>query len=107
MQTIWLWLQNNWWIAALALGLILLVLIIVRFVFGRGAQAKEPAKPVGNTEDAFQEGIFGRLTPALAGVIPESRQESRDFSQLLRRAGLYSTGTRSSIFAIRFVACDI
>lgn len=103
LQTIWLWLQNNWWIAALVLGLVLLVAITVRFIFGRGSQAKEPAKPEDHPEDAFRDGIFGGLTPALAGVIPESRQESKDFSQLLRRAGLYSPGTRSSIYAIRFV----
>jgi len=52
------------------------------------------------TED---QGAFGRLTPALAAQIPESRRESSDFTTLLRQAGIHSASARMTIYALRFV----
>jgi len=63
-------------------------------------------KPRQNSEDdSFVEenGIFGRLTPGLANVIPEDEKENREFRQLLRQAGFYSFSARNSIYAARLV----
>lgn len=62
-------------------------------------------KPVTDDDDAFLEenGVFGRLTPGLANVLPESEKESKDFRTLLRQAGFYSFSARNSIYAMRLV----
>ena len=48
-------------------------------------------------------GAFGGMTDALAGQLPESRKETKDFKQLLRQAGLYSPTAQASIYAFRFI----
>ncbi|MDO4551660.1 MAG: type II secretion system F family protein [Planctomycetia bacterium] len=48
-------------------------------------------------------GIFGTITPALAGVIPEREKETREFNQLLRGAGFYQPGARNTIYALRLL----
>lgn len=61
-----------------------------------------PKKP--QDEDSLDEyGLFGRLTPGLANVIPENEKENREFRQLLRQAGFYSPSARNSIYAARLV----
>lgn len=59
----------------------------------------------GTDDDQFVEenGIFGRLTPGLANVLPESEKENKDFRLLLRQAGFYSFSARNSIYAMRLV----
>ena len=45
-------------------------------------------KPKSEDDEIMDEnGIFGRLTPGLANVIPENEKENREFRQILRQAG--------------------
>lgn len=62
-------------------------------------------RPTKDEEELFLEddGIFGRLTPGLANVLPESEKENQDFRLLLRQAGFYSFSARNSIYAMRLV----
>ena len=90
------------WIIA---GTVTLVSFVILLLLLRLINAGTASKRAGrNTEiEDSTDGVFGSLTPALAAQIPESEQESTDFSQLLRRAGLYSPSARSSIYALRFI----
>ncbi|MCG8585903.1 MAG: type II secretion system F family protein [Pirellulales bacterium] len=63
--------------------------------------------PAGDAEVASDQGVFGALTPALAAQIPESRRETRDFSKMLRSAGLYQPHAAVTIYALRFVLLAI
>jgi tight adherence protein C len=53
--------------------------------------------------DISDEGIFGRLTPALAAQLPEPQKERRQFELMLRQAGLYRPNAADTFNALRFV----
>ncbi len=75
-----------------------LVVFIVAYPFVK------PRAETDTEEDAENEqGIFGNLTPALAAVMPEREQETKDFRQLLRQAGIYQPSARNSIYALRLL----
>lgn len=48
-------------------------------------------------------GVFGEWTEGLANQIPETQEETDEFAQMLKQAGLYSPSARASIYALRFV----
>jgi|TARA_B100000809_G_scaffold264944_1_gene322239 tight adherence protein C len=83
------------------------VMLVLRFIIGRWQGRLEDRRlreqPQRSVEDDEAEGFFGSLTPAFAAQIPESEQETSDFRQLLRQAGLYSPGTLANIYSMRFV----
>ena len=89
------------WLTAviIALFIFIMLVLVMRFVAG-GAATAEPPDP---REEDTADGLFGNLTPAFAGVIPESAQEKADFAQLLRRAGYYRPSTLGSVYALRFM----
>ncbi len=62
-------------------------------------------RATGDEDERFveEDGIFGRLTPGLANVLPESEKEDQDFRLLLRQAGFYSFSARNSVYAMRLV----
>lgn len=87
----------------LVLGLVLLMALIWwkrrTPAASDGRNRQQPAQPQWESDDA----VFGSLTPGLAAQIPESEAEMRDFSQLLRQAGMYGPADRINIYALRFV----
>ena len=90
----------SYWPWFLVAGILLGIVIFLRWIFGqRSTVADQPR----DFEEDSDRGVFGALTPALAAQIPETAQETRDFGQLLRRAGIYSPSSRDSIYALRFV----
>src|SRR4029453_15417172 len=92
------WLQQpSAWIS-IACGLVV-VLIVVRLLFkGKAATQSQPSR-----NDGTGGGVFGPLTDALAGQIPESEKEHKEFGAMLRQAGMYSRTARASVYAYRFL----
>ena len=91
------------WLTAAIIALFVFVglMLVMRFLAGSAAAAR--TEPPHLREEDTADGLFGNLTPAFAGVIPESAQERTDFAQLLRRAGYYSPSARGSVYALRFM----
>lgn len=75
------------------------LIIIARIFFRSRARRTVTQEPIHDDTS----GAFGSMTEALAKQLPESKKEKRDFSQLLKQAGLYSPTARISIYAFRFV----
>jgi len=93
------WLQQpSAWIGIVC-GLAVL-LVVIRLLFKRTA-ASQPAP--ARDDRGTGGGVFGPLTEALAGQIPESEKEHKDFGALLKQAGMYSRTARSSVYAYRFL----
>ncbi len=82
---------------AVGLGTALVFFVIFYFLTRRTTDDDEDERFVE------ENGIFGRLTPGLANVLPESEKENQDFRLLLRQAGFYSFSARNSIYAMRLV----
>jgi tight adherence protein C len=64
----------------------------------RGAASSPAAR-----NDSTGGGVFGPLTEALAGQIPESEKEHKEFGAMLKQAGMYSRTARASVYAYRFL----
>jgi tight adherence protein C len=96
--------SNTSW---LALGAVACVVMLVIRMLTRPRKHAETAAPSVDLELLLrrpgENGVFGPITDALAGQLPESAKERSDFQQLLRQAGLYSRTARISIYALRFV----
>jgi tight adherence protein C len=92
------WLQQpGAWISFFCGGLVLVV--VIRMILKRGAAAAaQPARDPGTGG-----GVFGPLTEALAGQIPESEKEHKEFGAMLKQAGMYSRTARASVYAYRFL----
>jgi tight adherence protein C len=73
--------------------------LLVR-VFRRKLPAESPKERAHRDQSG---GVFGSLTEALAGQIPESEQESREFNAILKQAGFYGRFARASVYAFRFI----
>jgi tight adherence protein C len=91
------WLQSPWAWVAIACGLIV-VLLLVRMLFKRSADTATAPNSCGTGG-----GVFGPLTEALAGQIPESQKEHKEFGAMLKQAGMYSRTARASVYAYRFL----
>ncbi len=91
------WLQHPGAWLSIVCGLTV-VLIVVRMLFKRSAAQAQP-----NRNDGTGGGVFGPLTEALAGQIPESQKEHKEFGAMLRQAGMYSRTARASVYAYRFL----
>jgi tight adherence protein C len=101
---------NAMWLTIGAIVAVLLILVRRATKPRHSAAPATPAKtsePETDLEVLFrrpgENGVFGSLTDALAGQLPESKKERSEFNQLLRQAGLYSRTARVSIYALRFV----
>lgn len=84
-------------IVGVGIGAALLFYVIFFPLFGK----KKTPNP--DTEDEADPGLFGKLTPALAGVLPEGEKETQEFNVLLKQAGFYKSSTRNSIYALRLL----
>jgi len=92
------WLQQpGAWISIV--GGLAVALVVLRMLMKRGAAAT--AQPARNP--AAGGGVFGPLTEALAGQIPESEKEHKEFGAMLKQAGMYSRTARASVYAYRFL----
>ena len=91
-----------WLIVSVIALLVFVALILVKRVLGSLQQDSSHLDALPMYEEETTDGIFGVLTPSLAGIIPESPQERSDFVQLLRQAGYYSPSARGSVYALRF-----
>ena len=87
--------QPSAWIAIVC-GMVALI-VALRMLMKRGA-ASSPAARNDSTG-----GVFGPLTEALAGQIPESEKEHKEFGAMLKQAGMYSRTARASVYAYRFL----
>ncbi|MDX1943881.1 MAG: hypothetical protein SFU86_00625, partial [Pirellulaceae bacterium] len=99
----WLQKPSAWLMIACAA---IAALLVLRRLFARkpkSVAAPQPAAPPRPAIDEEDGGVFGSLTGALAAQIPESEKERKEFSQLLRQAGMYSRTARASIYAYRFL----
>ncbi|QDU31036.1 Bacterial type II secretion system protein F domain protein [Anatilimnocola aggregata] len=95
----WLQSPSSW----LVIGCFLLAIpVIVRLLLKRKRPEQPPESPAAIRRRG-NGGVFGSLTDALAGQIPESEKERVEFGQMLRQAGLYSPTARASIYAYRFL----
>ena len=93
------WLQSPLAWIAIACGLAV-VLVAIRMLFKRPtASASAPERDNRSTGG----GVFGPLTEALAGQIPESQKEHKEFGAMLKQAGMYSRTARASVYAYRFL----
>ena len=97
-----LWLERHGAWLAIAAGIGLVALLLVR-ILRRPRAAKEIAPEPQPSERHTSGGIFGSWTHALAAQIPESEKERREFGAVLRQAGLYSPTARASVYAYRFL----
>jgi len=74
--------------------------VVIRLLFKRTAASQSaPARDDRGTGG----GVFGPLTEALAGQIPESEKEHKEFGAMLKQAGMYSRTARASVYAYRFL----
>lgn len=90
--------QPSAWIGIVC-GVVALI-VVLRMLFKRsGASAQAPARADRDTGG----GVFGPLTEALAGQIPESEKEHKEFGAMLKQAGMYSRTARASVYAYRFL----
>ena len=89
------WLQQPGAWIAIVCGIVV-VLVVIRILFKRSAASA----PAGREAP---DGVFGPLTNALAGQIPESAKEHKEFGAMLRQAGMYSRTARASVYAYRFL----
>jgi len=93
------WLQQPAAWIAIVCGLAV-VLVMIRLLFKRTAASQSaPAREDRGTGG----GVFGPLTEALAGQIPESEKEHKEFGAMLKQAGMYSRTARASVYAYRFL----
>jgi tight adherence protein C len=90
------WLQSPLAWLAIACGLFG-VLVVIRMLLKRSAISPREA------DSRSTGGVFGPLTEALAGQIPESEKEHREFGAMLKQAGMYSRTARASVYAYRFL----
>jgi tight adherence protein C len=89
--------QPSAWIG-IACGVVALI-VVLRMLFKRTATEPSTARPDRGTGG----GVFGPLTEALAGQIPESEKEHKEFGAMLKQAGMYSRTARASVYAYRFL----
>ena len=89
-----------WLIAAVIAIFIFVGLMLVKRFLSPDEVTREPERQL---EKDSIDGILGSLTPALAGIIPETVEEAAEFRQLLRRAGYYRPSARGSVYALRFL----
>jgi tight adherence protein C len=93
------WLQSPLAWVAIVCGFVV-VLMLIRMLFKRPtASASAPERDNRGTGG----GVFGPLTEALAGQIPESQKEHKEFGAMLKQAGMYSRTARASVYAYRFL----
>ncbi|MCI0358354.1 MAG: type II secretion system F family protein [Planctomycetaceae bacterium] len=93
------WLQQPAAWIAIASGLAVM-LVLIRMLIKRTAENRiDTARDNRDTRG----GVFGPLTEALAGQIPESEKEHREFGAMLKQAGMYSRTARASVYAYRFL----
>jgi tight adherence protein C len=93
------WLQQPAAWIAIACGLAV-VLVLIRMLMKRSTESRlETARDDRDSGG----GVFGPLTDALAGQIPESEKEHREFGAMLKQAGMYSRTARASVYAYRFL----
>ena len=88
--------QPSAWIAIVC-GVVALI-VVLRMLMKRGAASSPAAR-----NDSTGGGVFGPLTEALAGQIPESEKEHKEFGAMLKQAGMYSRTARASVYAYRFL----
>jgi tight adherence protein C len=88
--------QPSAWIAIVC-GIVALI-VVLRMLMKRGAASSPAAR-----NDSTGGGVFGPLTEALAGQIPESEKEHKEFGAMLKQAGMYSRTARASVYAYRFL----
>ena len=89
------WLQQPGAWVAIVCGIGVLF-VVIRILFKRTPARAPAAREAGG-------GVFGSLTEALAGQIPESAKEHREFGAMLKQAGMYSRTARASVYAYRFL----
>jgi tight adherence protein C len=78
------------------LGVGLLVLLVGRVLFGLG-RSQDPAE----LSSRAPRPVFGPLTPALAGMLPQSAEQQATLDRDLKRAGYYRPQARQQFLAIR------
>ncbi len=100
------WLQQPGAWISIVCGLVV-VLVVIRMLLKRSAAAQpQPRHPEPSRNDRASGtggGVFGPLTDALAGQIPESEREHKEFGAMLKQAGMYSRTARASVYAYRFL----
>ena len=87
-------------------GVALLTYAIGKFFIRSSPREEERLKQIHHDSPYNGEPettLFGKWAPALAAQLPESEQETKDFRQMVRQAGMFDPQATEKIYAFRFL----
>jgi tight adherence protein C len=87
-------------------GVALLTYAIGKFFIRSSPREEERLKQIHHDSPYNGEPettLFGKWAPALAAQLPESEQETKEFRQMVRQAGMFEPQAAEKIYAFRFL----